>query len=206
MQQTPAPDLCVPCGDGILNVRVGAIIVRDGKALMVKSKFGDYCYSVGGRIKFGETAEQAVLREVFEETGVRMTVDRLGFVSEVYFINDNPKGFGKPVYELAFYFYMSVPADFEPLTANDTAKMLRAFGGNTWNPKPVWVIFADGSSYMASTHSMPHGVQHRTDNNFAGHSCLHFPRTQEQVTAIGPYATNHQETIDKGWTATQSMK
>ena len=103
MQQTPAPDLCVPCGDGILNVRVGAIIVRDGKALMVKSKFG-------------ETAEQAVLREVFEETGVRMTVDRLGFVSEVYFINDNPKDFGKPVYELAFYFYMNVPKDFEPLT------------------------------------------------------------------------------------------
>ena len=116
MQQTPAPDLCVPCGDGILNVRVGAIIVRDGKALMVKSKFGDYCYSVGGRIKFGETAEQAVLREVFEETGVRMTVDRLGFVSEVYFINDNPKDRGKPVYELAFYFYMNVPEDFEPLT------------------------------------------------------------------------------------------
>ena len=82
MEQNPGPDLCVPCGEGILNIRVGAIIVKDGKALMVKCGFADYCYSVGGRIKFGETAEQAVLREVFEETGVRMTVDRLGFVSE----------------------------------------------------------------------------------------------------------------------------
>ena len=116
MEQNPGPDLCVPCGEGILNIRVGAIIVKDGKALMVKCGFADYCYSVGGRIKFGETAEQAVLREVFEETGVRMTVDRLGFVSEVCFINDNPKDRGKPVYELAFYFYMNVPADFEPLT------------------------------------------------------------------------------------------
>ena len=58
------PDLCVPCGEGLLNVRVGAIIRKDGRVLMVKSNLGDYCYSVGGRIKFGETAEQAVVREV----------------------------------------------------------------------------------------------------------------------------------------------
>ena len=51
-----------------------------------------------------------------------------------------------------------------------------------------------------------HEVQHVTDNNFAGHSCLHFPRTQEQVTAIGPYATKHQSTIDAGWAATQKMQ
>ena len=112
MKQNFGPDLCVPCGDGILNIRVGAIIVRNGKVLMVKSEFGDYCYSVGGRIKFGETAEQAVVREVFEETGVHMTVDRLGYVSEVYFYNDSPQAFGKPVYELALYFYMNVPEDF----------------------------------------------------------------------------------------------
>lgn len=106
------PDLCVPCGEGLLNVRVGAIIRKDGRVLMVKSNLGDYCYSVGGRIKFGETAEQAVVREVLEETGVKMTVDRLGYVSEVYFINDSPSKSGKPVYELAFYFYMNVPEDF----------------------------------------------------------------------------------------------
>ena len=41
-----------------------------------------------------------------------MTVDRLGYVSEVYFFNDNPKRYGEPVYELAFYFYMNVPEDF----------------------------------------------------------------------------------------------
>ena len=114
MENTIGPDMCVPCGDGLLNIRVGAIIIRDGKALMVKSLYGDYCYSVGGRIKFGETAEQAVVREVFEETGCTLSVDRLGYVSEVYFINDTPKLFGKPVYELALYFYMRVPEDFEP--------------------------------------------------------------------------------------------
>ena len=103
-------------------------------------------------------------------------------------------------------FSLGAHADNEPLTANDTAKMLRAFGKNTWNPRPVWVIFADGSVYMASTHSMPHGTQHNKENNFDGHCCIHFPRTQEQVTNIGPYATSHQEMIDKGWAATQAMK
>ena len=103
-------------------------------------------------------------------------------------------------------FSLGAHADYEPLTANDTSKMLKVFGGNTWNPRAVWVVFADGSVYMASTHSMPHSVQHITDNNFAGHSCLHFPRTQAQVQAIGPYATSHQSAIDAGWAKTQAMK
>ena len=103
-------------------------------------------------------------------------------------------------------FSVGAHADYEPVTANDTAKLLKAFGGNTWNPKAVWVKFSNGSVYLGSTHSMPHDVQHTTDNNFAGHSCLHFPRTQEQVTSIGPYATKHQEVEDAGWAATQKLK
>ena len=103
-------------------------------------------------------------------------------------------------------FSLGAHADYEPVTANDTARMEKVFGGNTWNPRAVWVIFSDGSIYIGSTHSMPHEVQHVRDNNFAGHSCLHFPRTQEQVNSIGPYATKHQETIDAGWATTQKMK
>ena len=103
-------------------------------------------------------------------------------------------------------FSFGAHADAEPLTANDTAKMEQAFGGNTWNPKAVWVVLGDGSVYMASTHSMPHEVQHIKSNNFNGHLCIHFPRTQAQVTAIGPYATSHQAAIDAGWKITQSMK
>lgn len=103
-------------------------------------------------------------------------------------------------------FSLGAHADSEPLTANDTAKMEKAFGGNTWNPKAVWVIFADGSIYLASTHSMPHEVQHITDNNFAGHKCIHFPRTEDEVAKIGPYATSHQKAIDTAWAMLQNMK
>ncbi|MBQ6514407.1 MAG: peptidoglycan-binding protein [Clostridia bacterium] len=103
-------------------------------------------------------------------------------------------------------FSVGAHADYEPVTANDTAKMLKAFGGNTWNPKSVWVKFSNGSVYLGSTHSMPHDVQHNRDNNFEGHSCLHFPRTQAQVESIGPYATKHQEVEDAGWATTQKLK
>ena len=103
-------------------------------------------------------------------------------------------------------FSLGAHADCEPLTANDTSRMEKVFGGQTWNPRAVWVLFADGSVYMASTHSMPHSVQHISDNNFNGHTCIHFPRTQAQVEAIGPYATSHQNTIDAGWAKTQAMQ
>lgn len=108
-------DMCVPCDEGILNIRVGAIILKDGKVLMVGNERANYLYSVGGRIKFGETAEEAVVREVFEETGVKMEIDRFGFVQENYFHGDAPTNFGKLIYEIAFYFYMKVPADFSPI-------------------------------------------------------------------------------------------
>lgn len=107
-------DICLPCDDGILNIRVGAIIMKDGNILMAGNNRLSYLYSVGGRIKFGETAEEAVMREVYEETGVKMEIDRLGFVQENFFRGVSPDKVGKPVHEICFFFYMKVPPNFEP--------------------------------------------------------------------------------------------
>ena len=112
--------MCVPCDDGILNIRVGAIIMKDGKLLMVGNERANYLYSVGGRIKFGETAEEAVVREVLEETGVKMEIERLGFVHENYFYGDAPSNLGKLIYEISFFFYMQVPSDFAPISQSFT--------------------------------------------------------------------------------------
>ena len=120
-------DMCIPCDNGILNIRVGAIIMKNGKILMAGNEKADYLYSVGGRIKFGETAEEAVVREVFEETGVRMEVDRLGFVHENYFYGDSPQKRGKLVYEISLYFYMKAPDDFSPISESFTEDDSREF-------------------------------------------------------------------------------
>ena len=113
-------DITLKCDDGFINIRVGAIIMKDGRFLMTGNNREDYLYSVGGRIKFGETAKEAVIREVYEETGVKMEIDRLGFVHENCFYGDAPSNMGKPIYEISFFFYMKVPDDFEPVSESFT--------------------------------------------------------------------------------------
>ncbi len=123
-------DMVVPCEEGLINIRVGAIIMKNGQILMVGNVARpEYLYSVGGRIKFGETSEEAVVREVLEETGVKMEVDRLGFIHENYFHGDAPSNLGKLIYEISYYYYMKVPEDFEPVcestTEDDQKEFLR---------------------------------------------------------------------------------
>ncbi len=109
-------DLTLPVEGGLVNLRVGAIIQKDGKLLLVGNSRNDYDYSVGGRIRFGETAEEAILREVEEETGVRLEIDRLGFIEENYYYGTSPFKRDRLVYEISFYFYMKTPADFQPVS------------------------------------------------------------------------------------------
>lgn len=120
-------DMCIPCDAGILNIRVGAIIQKNRKILMVGNERSDYLYSVGGRIKFGETAEEAILREIWEETGVKMEIDRLGFVHENYFYGDAPTNYGKLIYEISFFFYIKVPDNFSPIGESFTEDNSREY-------------------------------------------------------------------------------
>lgn len=114
-------NLTLPCGGGLVNLRVGAIIMKNGRFLMARNDRDAYLYSVGGRIRFGETAGEAVVREVEEETGRRLAVDRLGFVHENFFQGDVPGvNQGKLIYEVSFYFYMKAPEDFEPVGESRT--------------------------------------------------------------------------------------
>ena len=127
-------DMCVACDDGFLNIRAGAIIMKGGKLLMVGNS-RNYLYSVGGRIKFGETAEETVVREVFEETGIKMEIDRLGFVHENYFYGDAPSNLNKLIYEISFFFYMKVPDTFAPVS--------ESFTEGSSEERLVWVSLDD---------------------------------------------------------------
>ncbi len=93
--------------------RAAAVILRDGQVLMARNDADPYYYSVGGAVRAGETAQEAVVREVLEETGVRMEVDRLVFVHENFF--EGSEGLkGLRCHEVALYFLMKVPEGFEP--------------------------------------------------------------------------------------------
>ena len=120
-------DMCVPCGDGLINIRAGAIIQKQGRLLMIGNDRSDYLYSIGGRLRFHETAEEAVKREVREETGVELEIERLGFVHENRFRSDLPGKEGVPVYEISFFFYMKVPQDFSPVSGSHTEDGVREY-------------------------------------------------------------------------------
>lgn len=108
---------------GRFNYRVGLIIINGRKALMARNpneKRKCY-YSVGGRVNFGETLEQAALRELKEETGVDCALDRLACVHENFFTDDS----GVPYHEVSCFF-----------TVKPCAELLRIPGGHLTNGGP----------------------------------------------------------------------
>ena len=86
--------------------RAAAIIVEDGYVLFAGNEKDDYYYSIGGGVHMGETAEDAVKREVFEETGIHYEIDHLAVIHENFF-NDN-RGALKDMdcHEIALFYVM----------------------------------------------------------------------------------------------------
>ena len=106
-------DLSFDMPDGKYNYRVGAIIINNGRLLMVKG-LDPYYYTVGGRVALHESTEEAVVREVFEETGITCEVERLAFVHEVFFTLRNN---GVRFHELGFYFIIKPNASLGAIAA-----------------------------------------------------------------------------------------
>lgn len=86
--------------------RAGAIIVEDGCVLFAGNERDDYFYSIGGGVHMNERAEDAVKREVFEETGVHYEVDRLAVIHENFFDGNGGLLDGLRCHEIAFYYLM----------------------------------------------------------------------------------------------------
>lgn len=97
-------DITYSTPEGVFNMRVGAIILQKDKVLLVNN--GLHYYSVGGRVKLHETMEQAVIREVFEETGENFEVDRLIWINEGFFTVTGGKYDGERFREISFFFLM----------------------------------------------------------------------------------------------------
>ena len=102
--------------NGWFRYRAGAIIIENGHVLFVKNEVDDYYYSVGGGVHLGENAEDAVKREVLEETGVEYEIERLAFIHENFFDGTGTLD-GLKCHEVAFYFLMK-PRGSQELKSN----------------------------------------------------------------------------------------
>lgn len=87
------------------NYRVCAIIVNDNKILAMRDERSPYYYLPGGRVKIGETAEEAVIREVKEELDTRMSISRPLWLNQAFFNEDVKK---IDYHEICIYFLMDI--------------------------------------------------------------------------------------------------
>ena len=94
-------------------------------------------------------------------------------------------------------------ADVEPLTASDTEKMMKAWGGKEdWTPKAVYIGLPDGRWTLATMHNVAHGSQVITNNNYDGQNCVHFLRDMSECSANDPnYGVQNQNALRKAWKA-----
>lgn len=91
------------------DVAVGGIVVHDGALLLVRRGRppGEGQWSVpGGRVRAGETLHEAVVREIAEETGLEVSVDRFVGWTERLGGDDAP--------HFVILDFLALPADPEP--------------------------------------------------------------------------------------------
>lgn len=93
-------------------------------------------------------------------------------------------------------------ADVEPITAEDTALMLAAFGSWTWTPRPV-LVMVGGRTIAASVNGMPHGGSTR-NNNMDGHVCLHFFGSTTHINSAS-HVRDHQNAVAEAYRAGNTM-
>ena len=87
------------------NYRVCAMMISDGKILAMRDERSPYYYLPGGRVAMGETAEDAVIREVQEELRITPKIIRPLWLNQAFFIEDVD---GLKYHELCIYYLMDI--------------------------------------------------------------------------------------------------
>lgn len=111
---------------------VRAIVVNKDKLLVMKrNKFGSEYYTlIGGHVEMGETTDDALLRELHEETQINVKNARLVYIEAA------PAPYGNQ------YVYYCEYVDGEPeLHADSDEKKINAIGNNIY--EPMWLPISE---------------------------------------------------------------
>lgn len=105
-------DLTLKTDEGLFNHRVAAVIIHDNKLLAQKNIQTNEYYLVGGRITFGESSEEALVREVKEELKIEITNYKPIWINECFFEDS-----GKNFHEVGMYYLADITnTDFDNFT------------------------------------------------------------------------------------------
>ncbi len=98
-------DLSFDTAQGRFNYRVCGIVIHENKLLAMKDQNSPYYYLPGGRVRFGETMEEAILREIREELDIDAKISRPLWLNQAFFEEDVTK---LHFHELCLYFLMDI--------------------------------------------------------------------------------------------------
>ena len=101
-------------GDARFNYRVAGIALDGNRVLFTRVETEDFWFLPGGRVELLETSGEALIREMKEELGVEVRIERLLWVVENFFELD-----GKSYHELGLYFLMTLPRNCSIYKKND---------------------------------------------------------------------------------------
>ena len=96
-------DLTFKTPEGRFNHRVAGLLMQEGRVLIMMDQRSPYYYLPGGRIALHETSGEAIVRELREELHTEVTVQRLCYVAESYFIEEVS---GERFHEVCFYYQL----------------------------------------------------------------------------------------------------
>lgn len=104
-------DLSVKSGDGMLNIRVGAIIKdKDGYCFHYDKEY-DFYALIGGRVKYFESSDSAIKREIKEELNIEC--------DDIYFLTTVQNFFeyeSTSYHEILFIYHATINESLDDLT------------------------------------------------------------------------------------------
>jgi mutator protein MutT len=105
-----------------------AIVINDGKVLLCNTKSTGKYWFPGGSVDLGEKLEDAIRREVREETGIEIEVEKFLLFKEMFFYYEP----SDEAYQNFSFFYLCKPRTIE-LLADDKVDQ------EDESEKPRWI-------------------------------------------------------------------
>ena len=90
--------------DRIFNFRVCGILIKENKILLNRLKCNSFWTFIGGKVVFGETTYESIIREYKEEIGINVEIDHLVSIVENFFFYRNKKW-----HELLYFYLLRDP-------------------------------------------------------------------------------------------------
>lgn len=99
-------DITFRSSAGKFKFRVAGVILHEQQILLTRDNDGPYYYLPGGKLRFSESSEETIVREMREELHEEVAVERLLWVVENFFREERIK---LRYHEFSLYYLLKLP-------------------------------------------------------------------------------------------------